>query len=54
MQVKTNVKAGARWDPEQHNEAQVRVAGLKVRTGVKAGARDEEDQHNEAQVRIRR
>ena len=54
MQVKTNVKAGACGDQDQHNEAQVRPAGLQVKTNVKAGACGEKDQHNEGQVRIRR
>ena len=36
MQVRTNVKAGGTFP--NHNEAQVRPAGLKVRTDVKAGA----------------
>jgi len=35
MQVKTNVKAAG--TNMQHNEAQVRPAGLKVQTGLKAG-----------------
>jgi len=35
MQVKSDVKAGGM--SMQHNEAQVRPAGLKVQTGVKAG-----------------
>jgi hypothetical protein len=41
MEVQTHVKAGSGGtgggSNMQHNEAQVRLAGLKIQTGVKAG-----------------
>ena len=43
MQVKSDVKAGGM--SMQHNEAQVRPAGLKVQTGVKAGKVVVQDLH---------
>jgi hypothetical protein len=36
MQARTNVKAGG-IQGANHNEAQVRPAGLRVQTGIKAG-----------------
>jgi hypothetical protein len=50
MRVKTTVKAGA-LQPN-HNEALVRVRGLKVQTSIKAGHWPISTNHNEALVRV--
>jgi hypothetical protein len=49
VEVRSSVKAGTFILIDNHNEAQVRAAGLKVRSSVKAGVMV--DNHNEAQVR---
>jgi hypothetical protein len=53
MQVRTNVKAGDRRVHLNHNQAQVRPAGLKVQTSVKAGVAGGgiDLNHNEVPVR---